>query len=75
MGIFNMFIDLFKAYRSAGKDDVEGLTKILKYSKDKFARWEAAEALGKIGNKRAVEPLVEALKDGDRYVEKLQEKY
>jgi HEAT repeat protein len=62
-GAFNMFIDLFKAYRFAGKDDVEGLIKILKDSKDKFARWEAAEALGEIGDKRAVDPLIEALND------------
>jgi len=69
MGIFNdfieifRFVDLFKAFRSATKDDVEGLIKILKYGKSKYSRWEAAEALGKIGDNRAVDLLIESLKD------------
>jgi len=43
--------------------DVEGLIRTLKYE-DKDVRREAAEALVKIGEP-AVEPLIEALKDGD----------
>ncbi|MCJ7794845.1 MAG: HEAT repeat domain-containing protein, partial [Methanoregulaceae archaeon] len=31
-------------------------------------RWEAAIALGEIGDIRAIEPLVHALKDHDKYV-------
>jgi HEAT repeat protein len=57
------FVDLFKTFRSAGKDDVEDLISILKYGKSKYSRWEAAEALGKIGDTRAVDLLIEKLKD------------
>ncbi|MFZ3385591.1 MAG: HEAT repeat domain-containing protein [Candidatus Hydromicrobium sp.] len=46
--------------------DVEGLIRALKY-KDKDVRWEAVEALVKIG-KPAVELLIEALKDEDWHV-------
>ena len=69
MGVLNdfveifRFVDLFKAFRSATKDDVEGLIKILKYGKSKYSRWEAAEALGKIGDNRAVEHLIEGVKE------------
>ena len=42
--------------------DVEGLIKALK-DKDPMVRGDAAEVLGKIGDSRAVEPLIEALKD------------
>ncbi len=43
------------------KRDVEGLTKALK-DKDWSVRREAAAALGNIGDARAVEPLIQALK-------------
>ena len=36
--------------------------------KDKEVRRGAAEALGKLGDTRAVEPLIEALGDGSEYV-------
>lgn len=49
------------------KKDIEELIKALKY-KDEFVRWEAAGALGEIGDKRAVEPLIQALKDKDEHV-------
>ena len=42
--------------------DVEGLINALK-DKDPMVRGDAAEVLGKIGDSRAVEPLIEALKD------------
>jgi HEAT repeat protein len=46
--------------------DVEGLMKALKH-KDTNVRERAAEALGKLGDARAVEPLIQALKkDEDR---------
>ena len=41
---------------------VEGLINALK-DKDPIVRGDAAEVLGKIGDSRAVEPLIEALKD------------
>ena len=41
---------------------VKGLIKALRY-KDWSVRREAAEALGRIGDVRAVEPLIQALKD------------
>jgi len=44
------------------REDVEGLIRALKDS-NPYVRKEAAEALGKIGDERAVEPLIEALKD------------
>ena len=57
------FVDLFKTFRSAGMDDVDELIAILKYGKSKYSRWEAAEALGRIGDARAVNLLIEKLKD------------
>jgi HEAT repeat protein len=50
-------IEEFKANK-----DVKGLINALK-DKDINVRGDAAEALGKIGDSRAVEPLIEALKD------------
>jgi len=43
--------------------DIEGLAKALKYKKDSYIRQKAAEALGKIAEKSAVNPLIAALKD------------
>ena len=37
-------------------------------NKDRWARWGAVNALGDIGDPRAVEPLVSALKDSDEWV-------
>jgi len=51
------------------KKNVKGLIKALGYHKDWKARdlrRAAAEALGEIGDARAVEPLIAALKDKDR---------
>jgi len=45
-----------------GKPAVEPLIQALK-DKGGGVRWEAAEALGEIGDARAVEPLIQALKD------------
>lgn len=57
MGFFKPNIEKMKA-----KKDVEGLIKVLKH-KDEDVRWGAAEALGKVGDERAVHPLIEALQD------------
>ena len=45
------------------KDDVQDLIRVLGNREDSNARACAAEALGKIGDARAVEPLCAALKD------------
>ena len=50
------------------KRDVEGLIKALGYEKKRFVRVEAAKALGKIGDSRAVGPLISALSNNDYYV-------
>jgi len=50
------------------KGDVDGLIKALHYEKDYNVCICAAGALGKIGDKRAVEPLIAALEDNDRKV-------
>ncbi len=50
--------------------DVKGLIKALKH-KDKWVRCGAADALGTIGDARAVEPLTKALKDEDNDVQKV----
>ena len=47
------------------KKDVEGLTKALEYKKDNDVRAEAAVALGKLRDERAIEPIIHALKDKD----------
>lgn len=47
------------------KKDVEGLIKALGYKKDRFVRKGAAQALGLLGDTRAVEPLIAALEDDD----------
>jgi HEAT repeat protein len=44
---------------------VNGLIKALRYRKDEGVRQAAAEVLGKIGDPRAVEPLIAALKDAE----------
>jgi len=50
-----------------GQPAVDSLIKRLEDS-DKYVRKKAAEALGKIGDKRAVEPLIKALGDSEWYV-------
>ncbi len=50
------------------RKDFESLIKTLKYDSDPESRAKAAEALGKMGNKRAVEPLIQALQDKESYV-------
>jgi HEAT repeat protein len=55
-------VDKLKAKR-----DVPGLIKALRYksAKDDWTAWAAARALGEIGDTRAVEPLIAALKDSN----------
>lgn len=58
MGLFSFKPNVEKMVK---KGNVEGLIEALRY-KDKQVRRDAAEALGRIGDKRAVEPLINALK-------------
>ena len=50
------------------KRDVLGLIKPLEYQQDWRVRTSAAEALGQIGDARAFEPLIAALKDQNAFV-------
>jgi HEAT repeat protein len=53
-------VEMMKAHK-----DVNGLIKALAYQKDARIRRDAARVLGELGNPRAVESLVIALKDSD----------
>lgn len=56
-----------------GKPAVEPLVQVLKDKKELyFARKQAAEALGEIGDARAIEPLKQALNDGEVFGDHLQ---
>src|SRR5664280_1165637 len=46
------------------KSNIEGLIKALRYQKDTTVPGAAADALGQIGDARAVDPLIAALKSG-----------
>ncbi len=46
-----------------GADAVEPLIEALDSDKDEVVRWVSANALGRIGDKKALEPLIEALKN------------
>ena len=61
MGIFDSFSKL-NVKRLKAKRDVEGLVKALCHD-NLGVRVSAARALGEIGDKRAVEPLIETLKN------------
>ncbi len=50
------------------RSNIKGLIKALDYKKEYGVRKAAAGALGQIGDARAVEPLITALKDEDGYV-------
>jgi len=47
------------------KKDVEGLIRALGYERSWHVRVNAAEALGELKDSRAVEPLLQALRDED----------
>lgn len=51
--------------KTKGKRDIKGLIKALRYKRDGRVRSSAAEALGEIGDARAVQPLCAALRDKD----------
>jgi len=59
MGIFDRRPNVEKM---KAKRDVKGLIEALRY-KDEYVRKDAAIALGKIGDERAIDPLIQALKD------------
>ena len=52
------------------KGNVKGLIKALSYQKDASVRYWAAKALGELGDRQAVEPLIAALKGSDKNVQK-----
>ncbi|HUV79436.1 MAG TPA: HEAT repeat domain-containing protein [Candidatus Bathyarchaeia archaeon] len=60
MGIFDLFTP--NVERMKGRKDVRGLIKALK-DEDLHVRSRAARALGEIKDARAVEPLIQALKE------------
>jgi len=64
MGFFKPNIEKMRT-----RQDVEGLIKALKH-KDFEVRKNATDALGEIGDVRAIEPLIQALKDKGRGVQK-----
>jgi HEAT repeat protein len=52
------------------KQDINGLIKALSYRKDYLIRINAARALGKIGDERAIESLAQELKNEDPHFRK-----
>ena len=65
MGIFDFLFGPPDVEKLEANRDVEGLIKALEYNKDSWVRKSAAEALGKLGDPKAVAPLIHALKDED----------
>jgi hypothetical protein len=61
------FLEAFKSQDNFALIALEPLIKALG-DKDSWGRQIAAKALGKIGDKRAVEPLIKTLKDGNIHV-------
>jgi len=57
-------------WRLQVKGNTKALIKALRYTKDWRVRNSAAAALGELGDTRAVEPLIAALRDQDRRVRK-----
>lgn len=50
------------------RKDVHGLIEALGYQRDEYERYHAAEALGDVGDRRAVDPLIAALEDHHKLV-------
>ena len=67
------FISEIIASKSAVGDEVSVLIRALG-DEDESVRWKAAEALGQTGDARAVEPLIQALKDESWLVRSAAEK-
>jgi HEAT repeat protein len=67
MSLFNKYPDTKKM---EARKDIEGLIKTLGYQKDQanIVQGNAASALGRIGDARAVEPLIAKLKESNYYV-------
>ena len=69
--ILGLLLSIFKKMTTPkvetlkARKDIKGLIKALRYRKDEGVRQAAAEVLGKIGDPRAVEPLIAALKDAE----------
>lgn len=72
-----MLLNIFKAamfalliisgMQSSRASEVDILIQELK-DENSYVRWRAAETLGKIGDSRAVDPLIAAMKDKDEEV-------
>lgn len=73
MGIFDLFKGKPDIEKMKERKDVSGLINVLK-DVDSDVRLDAALALGEIWDKRAVEPLTQALKDKDESVQKAAKK-
>ncbi|MEX2720691.1 MAG: HEAT repeat domain-containing protein, partial [Candidatus Wukongarchaeota archaeon] len=67
-GVDMGILDLFKpnVEKMKAKKDVKGLIKALKYKRDQDVRRYAALTLGEIGDAKAVEPLIQALKEENK---------
>lgn len=62
MSLFN-FSRKPNVHQLRSSEDIDGLIEALSYENDHNIRLSAASALGKIGDPRAVEPLIDALED------------
>jgi hypothetical protein len=62
MGIFDFLFGAPNTGKLEANKDVKGLIKALEYNKDSVVRAMAAEALGELGDPKAVDPLINALK-------------
>ena len=58
----------FASYQQVNDVEINGLIRLLSSSKDTITRIKAADALGKIGNERGVDALINALNDKDSAV-------
>ena len=57
-----------KIEKMKANKDIDGLIDAVRYRRDWKTRMRAVDILGEIGDKRAVEPLIEALEDENKHV-------
>jgi HEAT repeat protein len=69
MGLFDGLLKP-NVQKLSAKGDVNGLIRALDYQKDWLVCYAAAEALGKLADARATEPLIAALNGKDKYIRK-----
>ena len=63
MGIFDKLFGPPNVEKLKSKKDVKGLIKALQYGEDWQIRKDAAEAIGDIGDAKAVDPIIQVLND------------